>query len=126
MPDLAHRCDVARRDTNKSDESARRYAVRMHLEFEGEVFRWSARREDIYLAEVPHDISAMIRQIPRPMRGFGSVRVAVAVGGSEWRTSLFPDAARGVYVLPLKKTVRDAEAIAAGDSIVARIDVLDA
>ncbi|WP_299091410.1 DUF1905 domain-containing protein [uncultured Microbacterium sp.] len=97
----------------------------MHLEFVSEVFRWSARREDVYLAEVPADLSAMIQEIPRPTRGFGSVRVAVTIGSSQWRTSLFPSAESGTYVLPIKRAVRDAEAIGDGDVIAIEIDVLD-
>ncbi|MCW2767325.1 MAG: hypothetical protein JWO11_3284 [Nocardioides sp.] len=46
--------------------------------------------------------------------GFGSVRVEVTVGGSTWRTSVFPDRVRG-YVLPLRKAVRRAESLEIGD-----------
>jgi Domain of unknown function (DUF1905) len=48
--------------------------------------------------------------------GFGSVRVEVTVGATTWRTSLFPDAKRKTYVLPLKKPVRVAEGLAAGST----------
>lgn len=81
----------------------------MQIEFEGEVFRWSARREDWYFATLPADVSELIRQIPRPLRGFAAVRAAVRIGASSWRTSIFPDAERGIYVLPLKRAVQDAE-----------------
>jgi len=43
--------------------------------------------------------------------GFGAVRVEVTVGRSVWRTSLFPSAEAGAYVLPLKKAVRVAEGL---------------
>ncbi len=97
----------------------------MQVEFAGEVFRWSARREDWYFATVPADVSDLIREIPRPRRGFGAVRVAVRIGGSSWRTSIFPDAERGTYVLPLKRAVRDAEGISEGKTVVVSLDVLD-
>ena len=33
--------------------------------------------------------------------GFGSVPVHVALGATQWSTSLFPDKQRGTYVLPV-------------------------
>lgn len=53
--------------------------------------------------------------------GFGAVRVEVTVGGSIWRTSLFPSAEAGAYVLPVKKAVRVAEGLA--DDAVAEVTV---
>ena len=46
--------------------------------------------------------------------GFGSLRVEVTIGRTQWSTSLFPDRKRGTYVLPLKKAVRVAELLVAG------------
>lgn len=56
--------------------------------------------------------------------GFGSVRVEVTVGASRWRTSLFPDAKRATYVLPLKKPVRAAEGFGAGDTVTVQLAVV--
>lgn len=49
-----------------------------------------------------------------PRRGFGSVRVEARLGGTTWRTSLFPDAASGSFVLPVKRQVRLNERLDAG------------
>ena len=99
----------------------------MIIEFESVVFRWSARDDmALYLTAVPPELSEDIREIPRPYRGFGSVRVRASVGGSEWATSIFPDSKTGSYVLPLKKSVRDAEGLVEGGPVVVRIEVLDA
>ena len=49
--------------------------------------------------------------------GFGSIKVEVTVGATTWRTSIFPDTKRGTYVLPVKKAVRQAEHLAAGDTV---------
>jgi hypothetical protein len=46
--------------------------------------------------------------------GFGAVRVEVRVGGSTWRTSVFPSKERRAYVLPVKKAVREAEGLVEG------------
>ena len=48
--------------------------------------------------------------------GFGSLRVEVTIGSTTWRTSIFPDAKRGTYVLPVKKQVRTAEGLAEGST----------
>ncbi|WP_137844588.1 DUF1905 domain-containing protein [Microbacterium sp. 2FI] len=99
----------------------------MNIEFEAEVFRWDARDDaSWYFTSVPPELSEDIREIPRPYRGFGSVRVRARIGGSEWATSIFPDKASGSYVLPLKKAVRDAEALVDGGPVFVHLDILDA
>lgn len=98
----------------------------MIIEFEGDIFRWDARDDaSWYFTSVPPELSDDIREIPRPYRGFGSVRVRATVGGSEWATSIFPSSSEGTYVLPLKKAVRDAEGLVEGGTVVVRLDMLD-
>jgi hypothetical protein len=95
------------------------------IEFDSDVFRWDARENAAwFFAAVPTDLSDMIREIPRPFRGFGSVRVRAQVGASEWSTSIFPSN-DGTYVLPLKKAVRDAEALVDGGPVSVRLEVLE-
>jgi hypothetical protein len=50
------------------------------------------------------------------------VRVEAALGGSRWRTSLFPDRTSGSYLLPVKKAVRDREGIDDGDTVTVRLE----
>lgn len=103
------------------------YADRVIVEFDAEVFLWEARTEAWFFAAVPPELSSSIREIPRVPRGFGSVRVQARIGGSTWRTSIFPDSDRGGYVLPLKKAIRDAEDIGGDVSVVrVRLEILDA
>jgi hypothetical protein len=47
--------------------------------------------------------------------GFGSIKVEAAIGSTNWNTSLFPDGARGTYMLPVKKAVRMAEKLDEGE-----------
>lgn len=49
--------------------------------------------------------------------GFGSLRVEVTIGATSWATSIFPDARRRTYVLPVKKAVRRAEGLDAGSRV---------
>ncbi len=47
--------------------------------------------------------------------GFGSLPVKATIGATSWSTSIFPDKRRSSFVLPVKKAVRVAEQLAAGD-----------
>lgn len=49
-------------------------------------------------------------------RGFGSIRVRVTIGKTTWPTSIFPTK-EGIYVLPIKASVRKKEGIADGDTV---------
>ena len=71
--------------------------------------------------EIADDIEAMFG---RHAAGFGSVRVEVTIGGSCWRTSVFPDAKRATYVLPVKKPVRTAEGLRSGSLAEIRLVVV--
>jgi hypothetical protein len=53
------------------------------------------------------------------------VRVRVTVGGSTWGTSIFPDSAPGCYVLPLKRAVRQAEGLEAGNVVTVTDELVD-
>ncbi|KQR20888.1 DUF1905 domain-containing protein [Microbacterium sp. Leaf151] len=98
----------------------------MIVRFDGDVFRWEARSDsDWYFVALPPELSADIRETQTYRRGFGGVRVEATIGGSSWRTSIFPQAG-SVYVLPLKRAVRDAEGIDPGATIVVDLVVLDA
>lgn len=58
-------------------------------------------------------------------RGWGSLRVEVTVGRTTWKTSIFPDAKSGCYLLPLKEKVRAAEGIQAGKTLSLTLKVVD-
>ena len=97
------------------------------FEFEAELWVWDARRTDTWtFVSVPPDLSEEIgqRALALPRKGFGSVRVAVTVGGSSWRTSIVP-AATDRYDLPVKKTVRRAENLEPGDRVRVRLELVD-
>ena len=49
-------------------------------------------------------------------RGFGSVKVVVRVGESEWRTSVFPQKSGG-WFLPVKKAIQRAEELTEGAAV---------
>lgn len=76
------------------------------------------------LLTVPEDESDEIRDIAPNVGGFGSVRVGVQIGDSQWKTSVFPNSKSGCFVLPIKKPVRKAEEIDAGDTVTVELTVL--
>jgi hypothetical protein len=99
----------------------------MNVVFDAELWIWDARRADTWtFVSLPADASEEIRDLAGgARRGFGSQRVRVTLGGSTWTTSVFPDRGRGQYVLPIKRAVRDAEALEPGDTATVTVNLLD-
>lgn len=78
-----------------------------------------------HFVSLPPECADEVRDVVDTSRpGFGSVRVEAVVGGTTWRTSIFPDAKGGTYVLPVKKSVRQAEGVGAGDVVAVRLMLL--
>ena len=93
----------------------------MTWEFEGEVFVWTGDAA-WHFVRVPVGVAEEIRDsLTEPPRGFGSVRVSVRIGATEWSTSVFPDGE--AFLLPLKKSVRDAEGVLADDVVRVELSV---
>jgi hypothetical protein len=78
-----------------------------------------------YFVTLPAEVAEVVREQPRPPRGFGSVRVRATIGGTTWATSVFPDSDSGSYVLPVKKAVRQAEGLDDGDPVEVDLDILE-
>ena len=99
----------------------------MVVTFDAELWIWDARRDESWtFVSLPVDASDEIRDLTGGGgRGFGSVRVRVTLGRTSWTTSIFPDRARGAYVLPIKRAVRRAEAIEAGDVATVTVELID-
>jgi len=91
--------------------------------FEAELWASESVGSWVFLT-VPGEVGDDIRLLAGPPTGFGSVRVEVTCGGSVWRTSVFPDKARGgatPYVLPVKADVRRREGLDVGDRASVRL-----
>lgn len=99
----------------------------MIVAFDAELWIWDARRTDNWtFVSLPVEASEEIRDMAGgPQRGFGAVRVRVTIGCSTWRTSIFPDSARGCYVLPIKRAVRKAETLDTGDVATVTVELVD-
>lgn len=96
-------------------------------EFDAKMWLWDARKTDSWtFVSLPTDLADDILELAAPYaRGFGSVRVEVGIGATVWRTSIFPDSKARTYVLPVKREVRRAEGIEAGDRVRVRLTLVD-
>ena len=95
--------------------------------FRAPLWAWQARPDSWVFLTVPQGVSDAIEDhtAALPPRGFGSVRVEVRIGGSTWRTSVFPSGEEEAYVLPVKRAVRTAEGLDVGDEAEVALTVLD-
>ena len=86
--------------------------------FTAELWEWDAKGGWFFVT-LPDDLADDIRARTDDglRRGFGSVRVEATIGGSTWRTSVFPESAGDSFVLPVKKPVRAAEGLEPGDTV---------
>lgn len=87
------------------------------------VWRWKGG--SWHFANLPLKHSAEIqRRFGATARGWGSIRVRLKVGDTEWSTSLFPDRKKKTYLFAIKASVRKAEHIGAGDRITVQVHVV--
>ena len=99
----------------------------MLVTFESELWIWDARRDESWtFVSLPVEASEEIRDRGEGLRrGFGSLRVRATVGRTTWQTSVFPDSGRGAFVLPVKRAIRKAEKLDAGDVVAVSVELLD-
>ncbi|MBI4885367.1 MAG: DUF1905 domain-containing protein [Actinobacteria bacterium] len=75
---------------------------------------------------LPFDVTDEIDELTsEATRGFGSVRVQVTIGATTWTTSIFPDAKRESFILPVKAAVRKAESLAVDSDCRVRLQLVD-
>ena len=66
--------------------------------------------------------TAIMRRLEGNARGFGSLKVVATIGGSTFKTSVFPSKSEG-WLLPVKASVRKAEGLGEGDVVVVSLEV---
>lgn len=95
-----------------------------HFEFDAALWLYEGDAA-WHFVTVPPDVSDEIESRTTQRRGFGSVGVQVTVGATTWSTSVFPDAKRGAYLLPVRAEVRNRENLSPGTSMSVRLDLLE-
>lgn len=84
----------------------------------GKVWVYTADTGAWHFVHVDKKVSDEIKEKTKAKRrGFGSVKVKATIGKSSWETSLFPSARDGVYLLPIKASIRKQEGIFEGDTV---------
>lgn len=93
----------------------------MEIEFTGKIWYWRGPAP-WYFVTVPADQSDALRVISGVVTyGWGMIPVSARIGGTVWKTSLYPK--DGGYIVPIKAGVRKVERLAEGDEVVIRLTV---
>ncbi|MEU0541283.1 DUF1905 domain-containing protein [Nocardia sp. NPDC005978] len=91
--------------------------------FDGELWEWEGKAS-WHFVSVPEELADEIEALHgHNANGFGSVKVHATIGATTWTTSMFPDKKRATYILPVKKPVRVAEDLAAGEALHVDIEI---
>jgi len=93
----------------------------MEVRFTGEVWSWRGPAPYHFVTVDERSCKALREEAPDVSYGWGMVPVRATVGGTTWKTSLFPK--DGGYVLPVKDAVRRAEQVDLGDVLDVRLEV---
>lgn len=89
--------------------------------FDAKLWRYSGKGS-WHFVTLPKEVAEAIRFF-RPTRGFVPVAVKAAIGGSAWKTSVFPDSTSASFLLAVKAEVRKAEGIGDGDTVSVRLSL---
>ena len=93
----------------------------MNLEFSGRIFFWKGPAPWFFVT-VPEEQSRDLKAISNLVTyGWGVIPVHVRIGRTEYTTSLFPK--DGLYLVPIKASVRKAEDLSEGDEITIQLEV---
>ena len=93
----------------------------MDLEFSGEMWLWRGPAPWHFIT-VPDDQCVELEATAAFVSyGWGMIPVTARIGGTEWKTSLWPK--DGAYIVPVKTNVRRAEALELGDTVTVRLVV---
>ena len=97
--------------------------------FTGPMWLWRGKTSDgsptktaWHFVTIDGAVAEALREVaPGRSAAWGSVYVTAMIGSTEWRTSVFPSKDAGGFLLPIKASVRKAEAIAEGDVVTVQL-----
>jgi hypothetical protein len=93
----------------------------MNVEFEGKIWYWRGPAP-FFFVTVPERQSQDLKDISEFVTyGWGMIPVNARIGNTQWKTSLFPK--DGLYIVPLKDSVRKAEQLDEGDDVTVWLEV---
>jgi hypothetical protein len=115
------------RTCRPSDASAVRrkalcsYPESVDLEISGEMWFWKGPAPWHFITVPEEDSHELDASSAFVSYGWGMIPVTAQIGGTGWRTSLFPKDGR--YIVPVKAGVRKAEGLKVGDTVTVRLVV---
>lgn len=93
----------------------------MKIEFDGKIWFWRGPAP-WYFVTVPEKQSGELKAIVGFVTyGWGMIPATVQIGRTEWTTALWPK--DGLYIVPIKASVRKAENLEEGDKVTVRLEV---
>jgi hypothetical protein len=93
----------------------------MELEFSGEVWFWRGPAPWYFVTVPEKECAAIGAASAEVSYGWGMIPVTARIGATDWRTSLWPK--DGSYIVPVKASVRKAEAVDEGDVVTVHLTV---
>jgi len=85
------------------------------IEFTEILWEYQGEAPWVFMTLPVEDAEEVRDRVPE-RAGFGSVKVDAVIGESRWQTSVFPDKGSGSFVLPVKRSIREQEDLAPGDT----------
>ncbi len=86
-------------------QSSKKYKIRTKVWLYNGSAAW-------HFVTIPKKIASELKFLKYFSRkAWGSIKVKVKIGDTEWDTSIFPDSKSGTYLLPIKKEIRKKENI---------------
>lgn len=93
----------------------------MTLEFSADLWHWAGPAPWYFVTVPAEECHALQAASKFVTYGWGMIPVTVRIGGTAWKTSLFPK--EGRYLVPVKASVRRAEGLEEGDEVSVRLEV---
>jgi len=116
---------VARKPTKLEERFAPVLPDKEHAEFtvKTQIWRWKGEGGWHFATLPPKQAKEIKEQFGRTAGGWGSIRVSIRIGKTEWKTSLFPHRKSKSYLFAIKADVRKKEDLSEGDRITAQIRI---
>jgi hypothetical protein len=91
------------------------------MEFSGEIWKWVGPAPWYFVTVPPEQCDFLHAASKFVTYGWGMIPVRARIGDTECTTSLFPK--DGLYLVPVKASVRKAERLEEGDKVNVRLEV---
>ncbi|WND02581.1 DUF1905 domain-containing protein [Temperatibacter marinus] len=89
----------------------------LEFTFTARIWLWTAEKASWHFVTLPKENADQVKMFQPSRRGFGSVKVDVQIGETQWSTSIFPSKETDSYILPIKAAVRKSEKLGLDESV---------